>query len=98
MTEVTIEVLSQRQAVLDHQIINRTTTINVIITEQMITIIMLVCQTATQDRHMLVFTVFKHKKMTFSHGHGQMLIHKDTGMRQSIRYHSSVSVFIKRQQ
>ena len=72
MTEVTIEVLSQRQAVLDHQIINRTTTINVIITEQMITIEMLVCQTATQDCHMLVLIVFKHKKMTSSHG--QMLI------------------------
>ena len=94
MIEVTIEVLSQLPAITDHQIINRTTAINVIITEQMITIIMLVCQTATQDRHMLVLTVFKHKRMTSSHG--QMLIHKDTGMHQSIRYHSDVSVFTKK--
>ena len=37
-----------------------------------------------------------NKRMTSSHG--QMLIHKDTGMHQSRRYRSNISVFTKRQQ
>ena len=45
MTEVTVEVSSQRQAVLDHRIINRTITTNVTIT-------MLVSRTITHNRHM----------------------------------------------
>ena len=89
MTEVTIEVSSQRQAVLDHRIISRTITTNV-------TIIMLVSRTITHDRHMRDLIVFKLKKMIFNHG--QILIHKDIGKRHSIRYHLNVSVFIKRQQ
>ena len=45
---------------------------------------------------MLALIVFKLKKMIFNHG--QILVHKDIGMRHSIRYHLNVSVFIKRQQ
>ena len=89
MTEVTIEVSSQRQAVLDHRIINRTMTTNVTIT-------MLVSPTITHNRHMRALIVFKLKKMIFNHG--QILIHKDIGMRHSIPYDLNVSVFIKRQQ
>ena len=96
MIEVAIEVLSQLPAITDYQIIYQTTAINVIITEQMITIIMLVCQTATQDRHMLASTVFKRKRMTSSHG--LMLIHKDTEMHHSTHYRSNVSVFTEKQQ
>ena len=95
MIEVTIEVLSQLPAITDHQIINRTTAINVIITEQMITI-MLVCLTATQDSHKLALTVFKRKRMTSSHD--LMLTHKDTEMHHSTHYRLNVNVFTEKQQ
>ena len=89
-----IEVISQPTATTGHQIVNRTTTINVLITEQII--IILVRLAATQDRHMLALTVFKRKRMTSNHG--LMLIHKGTEMHHSTHYRSNVSVFTEKQQ
>ena len=79
--------ISQPTATTGHQITNRTTTINEIITEQIIIILMLVRLAATQYRHMLASAVFKSKRMTSVLGPDKLLL----SYMQIILYHMQCS-------